>query len=296
VSFESILGNAAALDRLRGLVRGGRLAHAYLFSGPEGVGKKLAALEFARALGASAEVVSVPEDKHEIGIAQVRELIRKLSLTSRDRRAVIFDDADRMSEDSMNALLKTLEEPPDRTVLILVTSVPDRLLPTIRSRCQRVLFFPLGDEEAARFAREALGLAEEEARAAALLAGGSVGALKALAPEIGELLAAARELQARVLAGELNPIVEALGKIRDTEQARRRARRDLTLLAHAVREVVRSRFGHAPCLATPDFVRRLSALDDDDLLDRIETLLDHQRMIDLNANVPLAVEDALLRI
>lgn len=296
MSFESILGNAAALDRLRGLVRGGRLAHAYLFSGPEGVGKKLAALEFARALGASAEVVSVPEDKHEIGIAQVRELIRKLSLTSRDRRAVIFDDADRMSEDSMNALLKTLEEPPDRTVLILVTSVPDRLLPTIRSRCQRVLFFPLGDEEAARFAREALGLAEEEARAAALLAGGSVGALKALAPEIGELLAAARELQARVLAGELNPIVEALGKIRDTEQARRRARRDLTLLAHAVREVVRSRFGHAPCLATPDFVRRLSALDDDDLLDRIETLLDHQRMIDLNANVPLAVEDALLRI
>ncbi len=294
--FDSLLGNEAALARLRGILERDRPAHAYLFSGPEGVGKKTAAVEFARAWGASPKLVGILENKHEILIAQVHEVIRELNFASRDRRAMIFDDAHRMSEEAMNALLKTLEEPPAATVIILVTSVPQKMLGTIRSRCQTILFFPLPDEALVRHAIDRLGLGEEEARATALLAEGSVGLANTLSKEIPEVLALARELQDRILKGELNPIIESLGKIRDTEQARRAARRQIGLLTACLREALHAPAGGRPCLAAPAFLDRMSRMDPDDLLDRIETLVDHQRLIDLNANVSLVVEDALLRL
>ena len=149
MSFESLIGNGTAIARLRGILERKRPAHAYLFSGPEGVGKKLAAQEFARAIGARITIVQRPEDRHETLIAQVHEVIRELSYTSSEPRAVLFDDAHRMSEEAMNALLKTLEEPPERTLLLLVTSVPERLLGTIRSRCQVIHFAPLPEGELA---------------------------------------------------------------------------------------------------------------------------------------------------
>jgi DNA polymerase-3 subunit delta' len=296
VPFDGFLGNEAAIARLRGILERRRPAHAYLFSGPEGVGKKRAAEEFARALGARITLVRRPEDKHEILIAQVHEVIRELTYTSEAHRAVIFDDAHRMSEEAMNALLKTLEEPPERTFLLLVSGVADRLLGTIRSRCQTIHFAPLADEELKRHAAQRLMLGGEDADAAAILAEGSIAALTELAPKIGELRTSARELQSRVLSGELNAVIEALGKIRDTEQARLDAKRKLRLLAHSLRDVLRARTGVRPSIASPEFVEKLAALDEDDLLDRIETLLDHERVIDLNANVSLAVEDALLRL
>ena len=77
-------------------------AHAYLFRGPDGVGKKLAATEFATALGSEITLVDRLEAKKGISIAQVQEIIRKLSLTSSERRAVIFNDAHLMSEEAMN--------------------------------------------------------------------------------------------------------------------------------------------------------------------------------------------------
>jgi DNA polymerase-3 subunit delta' len=296
VPFESLLGNEAAFARLRGILKRDRPAHAWIFSGPEGVGKKTAALDFARAWGATPRLVGLLEDKHEILIAQVHEIIREFNFASRDRRAVIFDDAHRMSEEAMNAILKTLEEPPAQTLIILVTSVPQRLLGTIRSRCQTILFFPLPDEAIARYSTERLKLGDDEARATATLAEGSIGAATTLAPNIGEILAEARNLQERALSGELNPLIESIGKIRDTEQARRTARRHLGLLAACLREVLHAPMGYRPCLSTPAFLEKLSRLDPDDLLDKIEMLVDHQRLFDLNANVGLVLEDALLRV
>jgi hypothetical protein len=157
-------------------------------------------------------------------------------------------------------------------------------------------FAPLPDEELVRYAKEQLKLQGDDASSAALLAEGSIGSLISLAPEIGELRTTAKDLQSRVLSGELNAVIEALGKIRDTAQARQAAKRKLRLLAHSLREVLRARSGLKPCLASAEFVEKLSKFDEDDLLDRLETLIDHERMIDLNANVGLTVEDALLRL
>lgn len=295
--FESLLGNAAAFTRLRGVLASRRIAHAWLFAGPEGVGKRTAALEFASALGARPQVIEKPEDRHEILIAQVHEVVRQLGMTSEEPRAVIFNDAHRMSEEAMNALLKTLEEPGARTLLLLVTHRPDRLLGTIRSRCQALHFAPLEEADLAAWTRRELKLSEEDARTLALVAEGSPGTARTLAPELAALKDQARDLQARVISGELNPVVEALTKIRDTEEQRLAAKRGLRLLAHAVREALRARNGDTPpCLATKDFIERLSTLDADELAERLGMLLDHERIIDLNANVPLTVEDAYLRL
>ncbi len=112
--FEKILGNEAALGRLKGLLKSGRLAHAYIFSGPDGVGKKLAALDFARALGAIPAVISRLPERQEILIAQVHEVIRELNLTSDEQRVIIFDEAHRMSEEAMNACLRPSRSPLQR--------------------------------------------------------------------------------------------------------------------------------------------------------------------------------------
>lgn len=152
------------------LVRGmseDRVAHALLFTGPEGLGKHEFAIHYARALlctapGPSAEPcgectgcvqsqsgshpdlteIGVLEDKLAIGVDQIRQLGFDLSLTSQygRYRVAIVAPADRMNANAANSLLKTLEEPGERTVLILVTAFPMRLPATVRSRCQAVRF------------------------------------------------------------------------------------------------------------------------------------------------------------
>jgi DNA polymerase III subunit delta' len=121
----------------------------------------------------------------EIVVDQIRDLVdHRLSLKKYEarRRFVILDPADAMNHQSQNALLKTLEEPPDDTTLVLVAGSPDSLLPTIRSRCLRVAFGPIPDEQvAARLVAE--GRSPEEARLAVALAGGSLGRALALPAE-----------------------------------------------------------------------------------------------------------------
>jgi DNA polymerase III subunit delta' len=138
----------------------------------------------------------------DIVVDQVRDLVdHRLALKRFEgrRRFVLVDPADAMNPPAQNALLKTLEEPPDDTTLVLVASSPDALLPTIRSRCLRVPFAPIPDTAiAARLERE--GRSGEEARLAAALAGGSFG--RALALD-GEALAARRD--AVLAAAALDP-------------------------------------------------------------------------------------------
>lgn len=123
----------------------------------------------------------------DIVVDQVRDLVdHRLAMKRFEgrRRFVIVDPADAMNPQAQNALLKTLEEPPDDTTLVLVAASPDGLLPTIRSRCLRVPFAPIPDEvTVARLVSE--GRTDEDARLAAALAGGSLG--KALALDAGAL-------------------------------------------------------------------------------------------------------------
>jgi DNA polymerase-3 subunit delta' len=208
VGWERVRGHDVLIDGFRRAVRRGRLAHAYLFTGPPGIGKRLFAVELAKALlcekagpdftacdhcpscvqidaGTHPDFYPAarPPEALEFPIDLMRTLCASFALKSARGRGkvVIIDDADDLNEESANCFLKTLEEPPPRSVLILIGSSSERQLPTIVSRCQVVRFAPLRAE----LVDELLGArgVEEGALRARLvrLSGGSPGLAEALA-------------------------------------------------------------------------------------------------------------------
>lgn len=195
-----VVGHEWAVSLLQRALRRKELSHAYLFTGPEGVGKMTLAQALARALlcsrvgespcgtcqacrltqsGSHPDLhVILPATRSDrIGISQVRELTRQLSLTpSLGRyRVAILADFDRASPSAANALLKTLEEPPAYAILVLLAPDADSLLPTVVSRCQVVPLRPLPLSTVARALEERWGVDPERARLLAHLSGGRLG-------------------------------------------------------------------------------------------------------------------------
>lgn len=169
--FDTITGQTEPLSRLMTMKKNGAVPHALLFTGIDGIGKSLAAVSFARVLncksdepesvpcrqcrsckkilaGTHPDILTIQPSGSIIKIAQIRDLCQKLLIKPVEAavRVVIIQDAHTMNPESGNALLKVLEEPPDRTMFILITDQASDVLPTILSRCQMVGFNPLSRE------------------------------------------------------------------------------------------------------------------------------------------------------
>jgi DNA polymerase-3 subunit delta' len=148
--FTGIYGHKKQIEFLGKSIESGSLSHAYIFSGPSFVGKKTVAREFAKNLLESGpgnfhpDFLEVTNDE-AIKIDQVRELIYKLSLRpySAKYKVALIDNAETMTVEAQNALLKVLEEPKSYTIIILVTSNTGKLLRTISSRAQKINFGPV---------------------------------------------------------------------------------------------------------------------------------------------------------
>ncbi len=149
-----IIGHEAIRKRLTRAIEKGRSAHAYLFVGPESVGKRAVALELSECLSGYSSrpdmIIIEPERVEEkgkvrerpIGVERIREATRRLSLSSSAGagKVLIVDDAHRMTEEAQNAFLKTLEEPFPNTTMFLLTHEEGSILPTLLSRAERVSF------------------------------------------------------------------------------------------------------------------------------------------------------------
>ena len=215
MTLDEIQGQDRTVGLLRRAIGNGRLAHAFIFAGPAGVGKRATALALARAVlcpekpnvgcgtcidcrlvGAGTHPDMFLEDlaaaqaeratASMLSIEQIRRVCASLSLrpVRGSGKVGIVDQAERLTAEAQNALLKTLEEPRGRATLVLVTSNLDALLPTIRSRCQRLLFAPLDDVMVASLL-EREGVAADVARRAAALADGSLDRARELTSDTG---------------------------------------------------------------------------------------------------------------
>jgi DNA polymerase-3 subunit delta' len=311
-------------------VRRNRLAHAYLFAGPAGVGKRLFAQELAKALLCEAPPAGRleacdrcpaclqveaethpdcyqagrPEEGQDLPIGVIRELCDRFALKSARGRGkvAILDDADDLNDAAANCFLKTLEEPPPRSVLILVGSSPERQLPTIVSRCQVVRFAPLPEALVAEVLRgqdlPEPALIDRLAR----LSGGSPGQALALAdPALWEFRRGLLEGLARprpdgvALGRSLTRFVEEAGK--DAAAQRRRAGLVVGLLVEFFDDVLRVRLGGTPRLAEGDDRRALQALaerlEPEQLLAVLERCLEGDAQIDRRVQLVLALEALL---
>ena len=194
MAFSEIVGSVS--HHLREEMLSSRVVHAYLLTGPAGTGKRALADICARALcceskgerpcdacpsckqflsGNHPDFIRLKPEK-SIGVDAVREVIERLSVKpyEADRHIVVIEQADKMTAQAQNALLKTLETPPGRDVFFLISTQMTALLPTIVSRCRVVRFHYLETDEA-EAALKAHGLSEERARLLARLSQGSVG-------------------------------------------------------------------------------------------------------------------------
>ena len=170
--FENLVGNEKVKEYLNSTIENKNISHSFMFVGKPGIGKKQFAHQYAEMImclqdgkcdgnsvkcdscikfegNANPDYAEIIPDGKTLKIEQIRNLQARIvekPITSR-RKVYVIDDADLMSEESQNCLLKTLEEPPEYAVIILIVSNESRILPTIKSRCVIIKFQPLTSKE-----------------------------------------------------------------------------------------------------------------------------------------------------
>ncbi|HVV52185.1 MAG TPA: AAA family ATPase [Polyangia bacterium] len=323
--LPDLIGQDLARAALERAIAGGRVAHAYVFEGPPGVGKRGAALGLAMALdcpaapgigcGACEVCRRIEAGLHpdvpsfgpsgpggQIVIEDVRAMVALARTRPHEAaaRVIVVDDADAMNPNSANGLLKTLEEPLGANHLVLCTGAPERLLPTVRSRAQRIRFRALGPAALARIAR-ARGIPEARAEIAAALADGSAArmleaaAVEDVAAGLTEALGELRRAVATPGAGQLFDAVSALT---GEKEGKADLPRLVGLLGGLYRDALAVAAG-APELATlarAGDPRALAAAGVDRLGRALTAIVDVQLALQVNVNPTLALERLLIAL
>jgi len=330
--WHSIRGHDRVVDALRRGLAQGRLPHAFLFVGPEGIGKRSFANTFAQALlcdrvpeaeldpcqlcpsclqvaaGTHPDILRVakPEDKHDLSIKLIRDLCLDLGLKPSNgrRKVAIIDDADDLNDEAANAFLKTLEEPPPGSVLILIGTSAEVQLDTIVSRCRVLRFNPLPEADLAQVLLER-SITDDPAEAARLahLADGSVARARGLADAtldgfrrgLIDDLADPRGFDAPALSRRLEAFIKDAGK--ESVLQRERARLLIGELARFFRGLLWQTAGSEPPTPDPDDRRAIEALavrlDPEDVLILADRCLDADYHVGRKVYMPLILDSLM---
>jgi DNA polymerase-3 subunit delta' len=326
--LREILGQERVISNLKTAMAQGRLAHAYLFLGPEGVGKASVARALAGALNCAQPledgdacgvcpscrrlaagfhpdslIIAPTSEGHQpqIKIEQIREFRRLTGYPPLEGgwRVTLIKPGEALNDASANSLLKTLEEPPPRNLLVLTAGVEADLLPTVVSRCQKLTFSPLPSWLVAQELKRRRGLDQVQAGLLAALSGGSLGRALALDPD--ELLR-----QRRQVLADLEHLPQGSATtVLDWAQRLTKSRADLDnflLLAQLwYRDLLLFRFqaptqllAHRDCL--PDLQRQLAAAGPATWFAKLNALRAAQRHLTANLNPELTLDILGLRL
>lgn len=323
LSWKNLIGHAATTDYLKKIIAEENFPHAVIFSGAEGIGKRLAAEICAAALlcenstdgepcGTCENCRLVAAKSHpdfyvvepevtkttrNIKIGQIREMQNEASLRpiNSARRVVIIDGAELMNKAAANCLLKTIEEPPSQTIFILLTANRSSLLMTIRSRCMTINFDKLSAEQI----RDALIVREvdtQEAERLSIIADGSFGrALKLKDSGGAKLREDALDTLEKIFRAELtNEEIFAKGA-QIAEQSREIFSEFINHVQKLLRDIC---FAEVSKLYNPDLASRLSKIKipERKIFLMIESGAEFNRRLKSNANLRLLAEAYLMNI
>ena len=240
--FQDILGHEMIKDHFRKAIENHKVSHAYILAGEEGMGRKSLANAFAMTLLCEKglkepcmechsckqmlsdnhpDVIHVTHEKPgSIGVDDIREQINdtiQVRPYSSYYKIYIVDEAEKMTVQAQNALLKTIEEPPSYAVIILMTTNPDAFLPTILSRCIQLKLKPLRDYVVKGYLVEKLGVPVEKAEVYAAFARGNLGKAIHIASseEFGELYRAVLTLLKNIKNMDLPALLEFIKKLQE---------------------------------------------------------------------------------
>jgi DNA polymerase-3 subunit delta' len=309
-----IIGHHQILQQLYHAIASNRVAGAYLFAGPAHIGKETVALHFAKTMncaapneGACGDCLScrkIDDGNHPdvqlirpsgawMRIDQIRDLQKRIIYRPLEGRwkVYILAEAERMNLEAANCLLKTLEEPPAASVLILLTTNLDALLPTIRSRCQIIKFSPIQVAELAETLTRQFDVEEAQAFSVAVLSGGAVGKAITLlrdgagrSEEIPEILTMDDPLAVFRVAERLSQTPEALDELVAWY-------RDLLLLHQGAPTNLLT---HLRCVE--ELKRLLPYYSRVRLQSAIQTIFETKSRIQRNVNAILALEVMALKL
>lgn len=198
MDFTDIIGHRDIIDNLKSAIEKGQISHSYLFEGEESIGKKKVALSFAKTLLCKSKGLEpcnkcnsclkfdnfnhpdftlVEPEKDIIKKEKIDDVLNKINIAPLEsqRKIIVIDDSHSMRVETQNALLKTLEEPPNYINIILITSNSNNIIPTILSRCQVITFYPIPKDEIEKLLVSEYGKTEEEANFIAHFTKGSLG-------------------------------------------------------------------------------------------------------------------------
>jgi DNA polymerase-3 subunit delta' len=258
--WDQLAGQEAVVGQLQAAVAGG-MTHAWLLTGPPGSGRSVAARAFAAALlcenggcgvcpscrqvraGTHADLLLVRPEGLSYGVKQTRELVLRAAGAPAGGRwlVVLFEDADRCTEQAANALLKAIEEPAPRTVWLLCAPSAEDLVTTIRSRCRVVTLRVPPSEAVARVLAERDGIDHDRALAAARAAQGHVGRARRLVTDPSAAARRAAVLQVPVQATSLGPALAVAAAL--VKSAEDEAKSVTEQLDEPEREALRQAFG-----------------------------------------------------
>lgn len=324
MSFQHIRGHEKILSILARILKTRRIAHAYLFSGLEGIGKRLGAIAFSKTLlclsaglescGKCSACVQVdqgnhpdfflvePDEKGTISINAIRNMKRALSRTSfaGGYKLCVIDNAEKMNVSAQNALLKTLEEPTPDTVIFLISAQPYLLLPTILSRCQHLKFQPLAPGTALALVTEKQAVDERTGSLMVALSGGSPGkALELEVDSLKDLIESWIDRLSSPSARGKDPDLLALGEIffRDKENLKVR----LNFLRLWFRDMILHKiYGDPERLLNRDKAGIIALHSQrwslEKLLQSLLWIEDHQQAIDRNVNSQLSIEALFMKL
>jgi DNA polymerase III subunit delta' len=336
--FGKLVGNERVKENLRRLVTNGRVPGGLLFAGPEGVGKKEFALELARGLicknggcedcpicgrigtfdlpnsekkedyekvflSGHPDVGIVIPFKRNILVNGIRALEQEANFRPFEggKRVFIIEDAHKMNDSAANALLKTLEEPPPTTHLVLITSRPDSMLQTIRSRCQTIRFAPVAEAEIEGLLTTN-GRSKEDAKLAARVSGGSVG--RALATDVAEFRDSREAMlgvvRAALVTGETASMLRISEQIADAKN-KDRFEWNIRILQTLVHDILALRSGADPNkIVNADIAVELKILADEagtsSLSDWQISLEDLLASLNVNVNKKVATDALFVRM